>query len=72
MTLIADPINRRLTPAEAAEMLGVGVQTLAVWRCNRRYPLPFIRLTPRCIRYELRDVERFIESRRVGGDGAND
>ena len=57
-------IRDRLSPAEAAEYLGVKVQTLAVWRTARRYDLAFIRIGSR-IQYKKADLDAFIERRRV-------
>ena len=39
-----------LTPAQMARLLGVSVGTLAVWRCTKRYPLPYIKVG-RSVRY---------------------
>ena len=52
-------------PADAAAMLGVTVPTLAIWRCTRRYPLPYTKIG-RKVMYRLSDVEEFIRSRTVG------
>ena len=49
----------------AAKILGVTPGTLSVWRCTRRYPLPYTRIG-RAIRYRVEDIERFIQSRTVG------
>ena len=54
-----------LTPAEAAEILGVKVDTLTVWRSTKRYPLPFVRVG-RSIKYKVEDVLSFIEARTEG------
>lgn len=48
-----------LTAEEAAEILGVKPQTLAVWRCAKRYRLPYLKIG-RTVRYRLDDVESFI------------
>lgn len=48
-----------MTEQQTAETLGVSPGTLRVWRCNRRYPLAWIKLG-RAIRYDPREVERFI------------
>ena len=50
-----------LTPAQAAEMLGVTIGTLAVWRCTARYPLSFIKIGRR-VKYRLSDINNFIEN----------
>lgn len=54
------PIAPLLKPEEAAAMLRVQVQTLNVWRCQKRYPLKFIKVGSR-IRYRLVDIEEFIK-----------
>jgi excisionase family DNA binding protein len=60
-----------LTRAEAAAYLSIRPQTLAVWACNGRYPLPIVRVG-RSVRYRRRDLDAFIESRTVGGDLVKD
>ena len=52
----------RLSPAEAAEALGVTIGTLAVWRCTKRYQLPFVKIG-RKIFYRSEDINAFVESR---------
>jgi len=54
-----DPL---LKPADVARRLGVDVETLNVWRCNKRYDLPYVKVG-RLVRYRPRDVEAFIEAR---------
>jgi len=49
----------------AAEILGVTAGTLSVWRCTRRYPLPYTKIG-RAVRYRVEDLERFIHDRTVG------
>lgn len=44
--------------AQAAEILGVQLQTLAAWRCRRQGP-PFIKLG-RCVKYKLADLNAYI------------
>jgi excisionase family DNA binding protein len=56
--------DKLLTPIEAAEFLNVKPQTLAVWRCNARYALPFVRVG-NLVRYRLADLEKWLESRTV-------
>ena len=55
-----------LTRAEAAELLGVTVGTLAVWHCCGRHKIPMVKVGRAC-RYRLADLEAWIESRTVGG-----
>ena len=54
-----------LDPEGAAEFLGLQEQTLAAWRCTKRYDLPFIRVGRR-IRYRISDLEKFLAARTVG------
>jgi predicted site-specific integrase-resolvase len=50
-----------LTPKKAAEILGVAIGTLAVWRCTARYPLPFVKIGRR-VMYREQDINNFIEN----------
>ncbi len=54
--------DKLLHPGQVAEALGVSPQTLAVWRCENRYDLPYVKVG-RLVRYRDRDVDAFIESR---------
>lgn len=54
----------RINATEAAKILGVSVDTLAVWRCTKRYPLPYIKMG-RKVFYRIADLEKFIDSRTV-------
>ena len=54
-----------LTPEDVADLLGVAVATLAIWRCTGRYDLPYVK-SGRLVRYRLADVEAFVESRLQG------
>jgi hypothetical protein len=56
------------TTAETAERLGTTPGTLEVWRCLRRYPLNFVKIG-RKVFYKETDIEAFIASRTVAGDG---
>jgi predicted DNA-binding transcriptional regulator AlpA len=51
-----------LSAPEVAQLLGVSVQTLAVWRCEQRYPLPYVKVGSR-VRYRPCDVEQFMNAR---------
>jgi excisionase family DNA binding protein len=55
-----------LTPAQVANSLGISVQTLAVWRCERRYPLPYVKVGSR-VRYRPQDVQQFMATRLQSG-----
>ena len=54
-----------LSPEQAAQLLGVKRETLAIWRCCRRYNLPWCKIG-RSVKYRRADIERFIEARTVG------
>lgn len=58
-----------LSPDEVADILGVSKQTLAVWRCERRYELLYVKVGT-CVRYRRSDVDKFIEQRTQGITGA--
>jgi len=51
-------------PGKAADFLGVSKETLAVWRCTKRYPLPYVKVG-RLVKYREADLTAFVESRRV-------
>lgn len=53
------PERDLLNSAEAAEYLRVTPHTLAVWRSEKRYNLPFARVG-RFVRYRREDLQRFI------------
>ena len=63
MTHPKSTLSKLLTPEQVAEALGVTPHTLAVWRCEGRYELPYIK-TGRLVRYLTEDVQAFIQSRR--------
>jgi hypothetical protein len=58
--------SERVDEKRAAEILGLSPGTLAVWRCRRRYPLPYQKIG-RAVRYRVADLEAFAQSRTVGG-----
>lgn len=53
-----------LTERQAAEVLSVAPQTLAVWRCTHRHGLPYIKVGA-SVRYRLSDLEQWLEERTV-------
>lgn len=63
-------LPRLLTREEAAKVLGVRPQTLAVWHCTGRQRLPVIKVGGRC-RYRLDDLERWLAERTVIPGGPN-
>lgn len=55
-----------LTPSETARVLGVKEDTLTVWRCQKRYDLPYVKVG-RNVRYKVEDVAEFIERQTIAG-----
>lgn len=55
-----------MTPKEVADYLGVSTETLNVWRCTKRYNLPYIK-AGRLVRYRVEDLDQFVASRIEGG-----
>jgi len=56
----------RLTREQAAEFLGVSVQTLSNWAALKRGPKYY--RVGKCVSYKRTDLETFLESCAVGGD----
>ncbi len=59
----------RYTPKQTAKILGVSEDTLAVWRCTKRYPLPYIKMG-RKVFYCANDLVEFIKLRTVSMDAS--
>jgi excisionase family DNA binding protein len=62
-----------LGTGDAAAYLDVKPGTLEVWRCTKRYAIPYLKVG-RCVRYRRSDLDAFLESCVVGGnaDGGAD
>ncbi len=56
-------IQPLLAPERTAEIIGVGVKTLEIWRIRGQGPA-FIR-AGRSIKYDPRDLDAWIQSRRA-------
>jgi predicted site-specific integrase-resolvase len=52
--------SRLLSRKETADILEVKQQTLAVWACNGRYDLKFVKIGKRVL-YKSEDIKEFIE-----------
>jgi hypothetical protein len=64
------PTPDELVPAkEAAEQLHIEPNTLAIWRCKKRYPLSYVKIGSKVF-YRQREIDRFIQSRTVESPGA--
>lgn len=53
---------------DAAEYIGVTPRTLEVWRCTKRYQIPFIKVG-RLVKYRKSALDAFLDSRTVGAEG---
>lgn len=62
--IIADKSSGTITPQEAADYIGAAVTTMAIWRCTKRYPLPYIKVG-RLVRYRISDLDAFLNSRTI-------
>lgn len=60
--------ERLLSRKEVAELLGCKESTLAVWACNKRYDLPFVKVG-RLAKYRGSDVDAFISARTCNQNG---
>jgi predicted DNA-binding transcriptional regulator AlpA len=56
--------GKLLSAAEAAEILGTTVGTLACWRCTKAYDLPYVKIGA-LVRYRLNDLRDWIARRSV-------
>lgn len=59
------PTAKLLTREQAAAYLNVRPQTLAKWHTTKAHSLPLVRVG-RCVRYRLRDLDKFIEENTEG------
>lgn len=50
---------------EAAQYIGVTPRTLEVWRCTKRYVIPYIKVG-RLVKYRRAALDDFLLSREVG------
>lgn len=57
-----DPLR---TEVESANFLGVKPTTLQIWRCTKRYPLPYIKVG-RLVRYRQSALDAFLSARTQG------
>ena len=64
-TPIAANPPQLLNRKQAARYLGLSPHTLAIWACNKRYSLPFVRIG-RLVKYRRADLDEFIARGTVG------
>ncbi len=58
------PVFNLLTPIQVADILGVSVETLNVWRATKRYKLPYTKIG-HLVRYRSADIQTFINERTI-------
>lgn len=58
----SDPILPNVT---AAEYLGITPHTLNVWRCNKRFDIPYIKVGGR-VRYRKSSLDNFLLQQTIG------
>ncbi len=64
-------MDELLDPQTVTKILGLGSsRVLEAWRRRGCGP-PFIRVSPRAVRYRRQDVERWIAERRVSDEAAS-
>ena len=56
--------SQLLSRKDTAAFLGVTPETLAVWACEKRYSLPYVKVG-RLVKYRRADIETWLESRTV-------
>ena len=60
-------VSALLTPEEVSVLLGISSKTLANWRWRRQGP-PYIKLTPRKVRYPVKSLLSWLEeNQKYGG-----
>jgi excisionase family DNA binding protein len=64
------PEKNLLNNKEAAAYIGVLPKTLEIWRCTKRYPIPFIKVG-RLVKYRKSDLDAFLDQRTIGKGEAN-
>lgn len=57
-------MQERLPHREAAEYIGVTSDTLNVWRSEKRYPIPYLKVGSK-VYYWKKDLDAWLESRTV-------
>ena len=62
--------KKKLNEKEAARHLGVSVRCVQNWRKEGK--IPFYRISSRCIRYDLAEIERALRKFRFSAVGEGD
>jgi excisionase family DNA binding protein len=67
--LVNSATNDLISESQAAQILGVAPGTLSVWRCTRRYQIPFVKVG-RSVRYSRKALQAWIDERTYTGEVA--
>jgi excisionase family DNA binding protein len=70
ITLIPPKNTELLSSYEASTYLGVSPGTLEVWRCTKRYAIPFIKVG-RLVRYRKSALDNFLQQQTVEAKGGD-
>jgi len=62
--------RKLLTDVQVAEALGLNVNTLRKWRMFGNVGPRFLRIGKGSIRYDPTDLDRYLETRRDGGEAS--
>jgi phage terminase Nu1 subunit (DNA packaging protein) len=58
------PLDRLLTPADVADLTGLSVETLAMWRSQKK-GIPYVKISRNCVRYRLEHLQQWLLTRTV-------
>lgn len=61
-------MNRYIPESEVSKLTGLAIQTLRNYRCQKR-GIPYVKISPRAIRYSLDDVITYMEARKITPEG---
>ena len=64
--ILSQNTDKLLTNKEASAYIGVLPGTLEIWRCTKRYSIPFIKVG-RLVKYRKSDLDYFLDERTVDG-----
>ena len=60
--------NQYLTPEQITKEFGISIKTLASWRCNNRYKLPYYKFGRKVV-YKRSDISEFLDNRKIDMTG---
>jgi len=67
-TILKDQSDPIFTPPQTANYIGVTENTLSVWRCTKRYSIPYIKVG-RLVKYRKSNLDTWLESRTHNSGG---